>query len=162
MVIYVQSKHNRQAIQEPLAIYKAFFLIRTKHQCIVTNCNCDKLTPSCPIFTPSRRLSSFALSTIILKTSPTSTKRKGDNGSPYLKPLCILNGDDGDPLMRINIEAKETQCPIHLVHLKTNPIDSNTWSKKLHRIVSCCRLYGSPILEGQHLHSPSLAIGLLH
>jgi len=48
-------------------------------------------------------------------------KRKGESGSPYLRPLVGLKGLDGEPFNRIEELEVFTRAITHLTQLWSNP-----------------------------------------
>lgn len=93
---------------------------------------------SSPLLTsiPSHRFISVPLEITRLRHSTTRSKRKGDKGSPCLRPRFNLNGGVGDPLRRMDAEAEEIHEMIHFLQVAGKPIfpyfcmSSMVWSSK--------------------------------
>ncbi|KAM7486574.1 hypothetical protein LguiA_002583 [Lonicera macranthoides] len=103
---------------------------RRKNMVSSANCRCDILTLSLPTSNGSITLKSSALAIKRLRTSTTRIKRKGDKGSPCLKPLDALKLPSGLPLIITEKFTEFKHPPIHFLHLTPNPFLSNTKSKK--------------------------------
>ncbi|KAL4580213.1 hypothetical protein LXL04_016398 [Taraxacum kok-saghyz] len=75
------------------------------------------LNPVSPTVTPENRLTRFAFSIITCKPSIVNMNKKGDNGSPCLRPLYTSNSSVGTPLIKTDARALLKQPAIHLLHL---------------------------------------------
>ncbi|KAM7482120.1 hypothetical protein LguiB_006703 [Lonicera macranthoides] len=92
----------------------------------LANGRCDKHVFSVPIEKPSTNPLFFALSIIRLRTSDTNTNKKGDRGSPCLKPLEALKFPLGFPFINSKKLTEDKQPRIHFLHLLPNPFSFNT------------------------------------
>ena len=79
---------------------------------------------------PSVNPFSFSLNINILRTSTTSVKRKGERGSPCLKPLDAFTEPLALLLTRIEKLVKERQPLIQYHRFGFDPFLSETCSKK--------------------------------
>jgi len=70
-----------------------------------------------------------ALVDLIALPSPSTMriKRKGERGSPYLRPLVGLKGLDGEPFNRIEKIEVVTRAITHLTQLWSNPYAIRTF-----------------------------------
>ena len=93
------------------------------------NWRCFKLTFAFPISTGWMRFMWCAFFRMWTRASLTRMNRYGDRGSPCLNPFSILNGYNGEPFRRIDMEAVETQFIIHLIHFRPKPSLPITSSK---------------------------------
>src|SRR3954471_20405625 len=74
--------------------------------------------------------------TNLVRASVTKTKRKGDNGSPCLKPLLTTNSFVGLPLTTTDILLLKINNSIHFLHLSPNPILTKRYLRKFHDTLS--------------------------
>lgn len=73
------------------------------------------------ILRPFNELANFSLRSSQESTSAPRMKRKGDRGSPWLKPLEGENKSNGLPLIRMENEEEELQTCIQLIHIELKP-----------------------------------------
>lgn len=87
---------------------------------ILLSTKCSKETFTTTII-PENRF--FIKLCLIRPDNPLTTIRnkKGAKGSPYLKPLCILNYYVGLPLTNIEIVPDSTDPLIHIIHFWQKP-----------------------------------------
>ena len=71
------------------------------------NCKWDMMGPFLQAAIPAQRCFSVAFFIKRFKTSTTNTKRKGDKGSPWRRPLRSLKGFVGVPFNKIDAAAEE-------------------------------------------------------
>jgi len=90
----------------------------------------DKPEPDLPTVKPDKRPSLEAASIILVSTSMTNNKRRGERGSPWRSPLKGTKKSVGDPLTRTAKEEEEIQKRIQSIHLSPKPILSKTEVKK--------------------------------
>ena len=57
-------------------------------------------------------------------------KEKGDNRSPYLRPLKALTQSLALPFTKIAKNTKDKPPLIQVFHLELNPFLSSTWTRK--------------------------------
>lgn len=79
-------------------------------------CKCETFRPFLHTSMPSRNPKEIALWEIKLRGSTSRLKRNGERGSPWRSPLWSLKDDEGDPLMRIDVNAVMTHELIHPHH----------------------------------------------
>ena len=80
-----------------------------------------------PTENPDMNPPSTAPEIILLKASITKTKRRGERGSPCLRPLDGLKGLDGEPLTKIDKLEEVTKATTHLTQLWSNPYAIRTF-----------------------------------
>ena len=69
-------------------------------------------------------------------TSEPSKKRKGERGSPCLRPLFGENKPTGEPSKRTEKETVEMHCSINQIHLELKPKLDKIFKMKLYSIRS--------------------------
>ena len=73
---------------------------------------------------------SSVLLNMLLRTSITRRKRRGERWSPYLIPLELLKNPTREPLIKIEKRTEEIHALTHLHHLTSNPILSKMYKRQ--------------------------------
>lgn len=89
-----------------------------------------------PNFCPLKQLCLHRFFIRQLKPSAAIRNRKGDRGSPCLKPFSSWNSFVGLPFIRIAIEAEDKQFHIHFLHFQWKFMQDIISSKYFHNTES--------------------------
>ena len=122
MVSSANCKIDTLVLSLPTIFFFFFFFDRKQQRDILI----EKL--SLPTMNPSNKPLSSSLVIILLRTSITMVKRKGERGSPYLNPLMALTQPLAFPLTRTTQLVEDKHPLTQDLHFMLTPFFSSTWS----------------------------------
>lgn len=127
---------NWNRINTALIFIKFFISGEEKTRVSSAYCKWDTFDPARHISIPSHRPNEIDFWNRRLKGSTARLKRKGDRGSPCLRPRYSLKKSEGEPLIKIAADADIVQERIHSLHFNGKFICSITQSRYFQETLS--------------------------